>query len=170
VFVPEKQPNKHMTIENCAYSARTVDMTFGQALEVQNEGGPGSPLMAPYLENQPSTAVLVATPHGDPVRLYPKSPAGRYRLIDRLGNAWLEADVFVFVTSLHATTDIKGHYRIEGVPVGKVTVAARHPAIGDRWIEKPIEVSDGVVTTVDVTIPNDKPAKQPPSHPPKPLF
>jgi len=158
-IVAEKQPAKALVIHNCAFSQRTVDMTFGQSLEVKNDGGQG-PLFAPDFENQASPAVMIATPGGDPVKLYPKQP-GRYRLIDRVGNAWLDADVFVSVTPLHATSDAKGHYRIEGVPAGKLKLSAWHPAIAHAW-EKEVDVKDGVVTTVDVSIVNDKPAKQPP--------
>jgi hypothetical protein len=166
-IVTEKKPAKQIAIQNCAYSQRSVDMTFGQALEIRNDGGQG-PLFAPDFENQLSPAVMIATPAGDPVKLYPKQP-GRYRLIDRVGNAWLEADVFVSLTPLHATSDTSGHFRIEGVPVGKLKLNAWHPAIAHGF-EKDIEVQDGVVTTVDVTIPNDKPAQQPPSKPVKPIL
>jgi len=166
-IVAEKQPAKQITITNCAFSQRSVDMTFGQALEVKNDGG-GGPLFAPDFENQSAPAIMIATPGGDPVKLYPKQP-GRYRLIDRVGNAWLDADVFVSVTPLHAASDLKGHYRIEGVPVGKLKLNAWHPAIAHAW-EKEIEVKDGVVTTVDVSIVNDKPAQQPPPPSVKPIL
>jgi len=62
------------------------------------------------------------------VRLYP-AQIGRYRLIDRAKNDWMEADVYVIGHPLHAVTDEQGHYRIEGVPVGKLKIAAQHPAI-----------------------------------------
>jgi hypothetical protein len=158
--VLETHPAKLVTIANCAYSARSVDMTFGQVLEVKNDNA--GPMFAPYLENQYQPAVLLATPGGDPVKLYPKSP-GRYRLIDRVGNSWLEADVFVSVTPVHTTSDVTGHYRLEGVPVGKMTLNAWHPAI-DHSFKQEVDIKDGVVTTVDVTIPNDKAAPQPSSR------
>jgi hypothetical protein len=166
-IVAEKAPTKQIGIHNCAFTQRSVDMTFGQALEVKNDGGQG-PLFAPDFENQSSPAIMIATPGGDPVKLYPKQP-GRYRLIDRVGNAWLDADVFVSVTPLHTASDIKGHYRIEGVPVGKLKLSAWQPAIAHGW-EKDIDVKDGVVTTVDVTIVNDKPAAQPPPPSVKPIL
>ena len=166
-IVAEKQPAKSIIIHNCAFSSRSIDMTFGQSLEVKNDGG-GGPMFAPDFENQASPAIMIATPGGDPVKLYPKQP-GRYRLIDRVGNAWLEADVFVSVTALHTVSDTKGHYRIEGVPVGKLKVNAWHPAIAHKW-EKEIDVKDGVVTTVDVSIVNDKPALQPPPVAVKPVL
>ncbi len=157
--VLEKKPSERITISNCAYNTRSVALTFGQALEVKNDGGP---MYAPDFENQISPAVMMATPGGDPIRLYPKKP-GRYRLIDRVGNSWLDADVFVSVTPLHGVSDAKGHYRIEGVPVGKMKLHAWHPAIAHAF-EQDVDVKDGVVATVDITIPNVKPAAQPPSH------
>jgi hypothetical protein len=166
--VSEKRPTETLTISNCAFGARTVAMTFGQALEVKNVSAATIPLYAPYFENQPSTAVLIATQGGDPIRLYPKS-LGRYRLLDRLGNTWLEADVYVSGNPLHTVTDVKGHYRVEGVPVGKLNLEAFHPAIAVQF-KKEVEIRDGVVTTMDITIANDKAAVQPPSHPLKPLM
>jgi hypothetical protein len=164
--VREKHPNELVTIANCAYSARTVVMTFGQALEVKNDHA--GPLFAPFFENQPSPAVLVATPGGDPVRLYPKN-IGRYRMIDRVGNSWLEADVFVVGNSVHAVSDVNGHYRIEGVPVGKLKLNALHPSIAHGF-DQDVDVKDGVVTTVNVTIANDKAAARPPTRNFKPLL
>jgi hypothetical protein len=165
-FIPEQRPSRVVTIANCTYSARNVDMTFGQALEVKNDNA--GPLFAPYLVNQPATAVLLATPGGDPVRLYPKTP-GRYRLADRVGNTWLDAEVFVAVTPLHTVTDAVGHYRIEGVPPGKMTLHAWHPAIAHS-VTKDVDVRDGVVATVDVSIANDKAATMPSARVPKPLL
>lgn len=164
--VLEKKQGELVTIANCAYSARSVAMTYGQVLEVKNDRA--GPMFAPDLENQTAPAVMMATPGGDPVRIYPKKP-GRYRLIDRVGNSWLEADVFVSVTPLHAVTDVKGHYRIEGVPVGKLTLHAWHPAIAHPF-EQAVEIKDGVVATVDVTIPNDKAATPPPTRTLKPIL
>jgi len=164
-IVAEKQPAVRVTISHCAYSARSVAMTFGQVLEVKNEGGP---MYAPDLENQTAPAIMMATPGGDPVRIYPKKP-GRYRLIDRVGNSWLEADIFVSVTPLHTVSDLQGHYRIEGVPVGKMTIHAWHPAIA-HGVEKEVDVKDGVVSNVDLSVVNDKPAERPPSRDLKPIL
>ena len=159
-YIPEKRPSKLISVSHCAYGARTIDMTFGQALEVKNEGS--KPMFAPDFENQPSPAIMVATLGGDPVRLYPKKP-GRYRLVDRIGNTWMDADVFVLLQPLHAVTDASGHFRIEGVPVGKLKIGVDHPAIA-KQVQKDIEVKDGVVTNVDLTLPNEKAALPPPSR------
>ncbi len=165
-YLPEKNPSKLLSISHCAYGARTVDMTFGQALEVKNEGS--ASMFAPDFENQTSPAIMVATVGGDPVRLYPKRP-GRYRLVDRMGYSYLEADVFVLYQPLHTVTDLEGHFRIEGVPVGKLKVNAEHPAIEGSTSED-IDVKDGVVTKVTLTIPNLKAAARPPSRDLKPVL
>jgi len=165
-FVPEKKPSKQITIANCAYSARTIDMTFGQALEVKNDNA--GPMFAPQFENQLDPAIMIATPQGDPVRLYPRSP-GRYRLIDRVGSSWLEADVYVLLQPLHAVTDVAGHFRIEGVPVGKLKVGVTHPAI-EGQVQQDVEVKDGVVSTVELTLPNVKPAARPATRNLKPVI
>ena len=165
-YIPEQQTSQLLTIANCAYSARTVAMTFGQALEVKNYNA--GPLFAPTFENQADPVLMVATPNGDPVRLYPRAP-GRYRLIDRAGHSWLEADVYVLFQPLHAVTDLAGHFRIEGVPVGKLKIGVQHPAI-DKQIQQDIEVKDGVVSEVELTLPNAKPAPRPPSRNLKPLI
>ncbi len=158
-FLPEQKEAKRIFIKDCAFSERTIDLTFGQALEVQNKSAPSAGLYGPSFENQPLPALMMATPNGDPVRLYPKV-MGRYRLVDRSGHKWMDADVYVIGQPLHAVTDISGHYRIEGVPVGKLHIGVRHPAIeGD--VHEDIDVKNGVVTKVDLNVPFDKSAPQP---------
>jgi len=165
-YVAEKNPSKVLPISHCTYGARTVDLTFGQSLDVKNEGS--APMFAPDFENQSSPAIMVATLGGDAVHLYPKHP-GRYRLIDRLGYSYLEADVFVLYQPLHAVSDIAGHFRIEGVPVGKMKIGVEHPAIAGQQSQD-VEVKDGVVTKVSFTIPNAKAAVRPPSRDVKPVL
>jgi hypothetical protein len=165
-YIPEQRPARELSISHCAYGARTIDMTFGQALLVKNEGS--KPMFAPDFENQVAPAIMIATLGGDPVRLYPKKP-GRYRLVDRIGNSWMDADVFVLLQPLHTVTDASGHFRIEGVPVGKMKLGVDHPAIADQ-VQKDIEIKDGVVTNIDVSLANTKPAPQPPSRDLKPIL
>jgi len=175
-FVPERNESERIYIRDCAYSTRTVVLTMGQALEVQNKSA-GLFMYAPELENQPHPALMMATQNGDPVRLYP-AQIGRYRLIDRAKNDWMEADVYVIGHPLHAVTDEQGHYRIEGVPVGKLKIAAQHPAIFtlpdagnlEQDIRADVEVQSGIVTHVDLTIPFVKVAPRPPPREHKPIL
>jgi hypothetical protein len=161
VFVAEHDEGELLTIDHCVPSSRTVVLTFGQRLEVKNASDPAAKRSyAPQFENWPDKALMVATPGADPVRLYPKA-MGRYRLVDRAGNDWFEADVFVIGHPLHAVTDANGHFRIEGVPVGKRKVDVRHPAI-DAHVTKEVELRQNVVEKVDLVLPNTRPAPSPP--------
>lgn len=163
-FINEKSPAQRIEIRDCAYSARTVALTLGQRIEVANKST--GFMFAPALENQPAPAIMMATPNGDPVKLYPKRP-GRYRIVDKGGNDWMEADVYVIGQPLHAVSDENGHYRIEGVPVGKLKLGARHPFIsGDVQVD--VDVQSSTVMKADVTIPYTKDEPRPPSIPEQP--
>jgi len=161
LFVPERREAELLTVSDCTPSARTVVLTYGQRLEVKNASPDATKrTFAPQFENWPEHALMLATPGADPVRLYPKA-LGRYRLVDRAGQDWFEADVFVIGHPLHAVTDLAGHFRIEGVPVGKRKVDVRHPAI-DAHVVKEIDVKQNVVEKVDLVLPNTRPAVAPP--------
>lgn len=172
-YVPEGKESQKITIESCAYSQRTIVLTLGQALDVQNLTGD---IYAPELENEPAPALMMAAPKSDPVRLYP-SKIGRYRVIERTSHKWIEADLFVIGHPLHAVTDLTGHYRIDGVPVGKLKVGAIHPYIvssadGGQQddVSKEIDVQPGVIAKVDLVIPYAKIAPRPPSLDRKPVL
>lgn len=165
-YLPEGHEAQRVTIDNCAYSQRTVVLTLGQALEVQNLT---QDTFAPELENEPAPALMMAAPGSDPVKLYP-TKMGRYRVIERTSHKWMEVDLFVIGHRLHSVTDTSGHYRIEGVPVGKLTVSALHPFIeisldGGRQqdVKREVDVQAGIVTKVDLTIPYAKVAPRPAS-------
>lgn len=149
-FVPEKNEAKTVHIVDCMYDTRTVTLTFGQRLEVKNDG---DELLIPGLEPLLSPAMMVAPPHADPVKLYPPKP-GRYRLVERSGRSYMTAHVFVSPHPMHATTDLSGHYRIDGVPAGKRQVQAHHPEIGDgpRATVKTVDVVPNVVTKLDFVV------------------
>lgn len=150
-YVPEKNEAKTVRIVDCMYDTRTVTLTFGQRLEVKNEG---DLLLIPGLEPVLTAAMMVATPHGDPVKLYPPKP-GRYRLIDRSGGrSYMTADVFVSPHPMHGTTDARGRYRIDGIPVGKRQVQAHHPQIGagEKATIKEVEIVAGVVKSLDFVL------------------
>lgn len=145
-FVPERTEAEELTIEGCAFARRTVTMTFGQRLEVKNLA---KEYWTPKLE--PSTGIVnMAIPGGDPVKIYPKKP-GRYHLVD-LDRRYASADVFTFLHPLHTSSGALGAYRIDGVPVGKVTVNTSHPRIPGADASQEIEVKAGVVHRVDLTI------------------
>lgn len=145
-YIPEKEEAKTITIEGCAYEKRTLTLTYGQRIEVKNEA---SDFWTPTLEPGSNLVLRMATPKGDPVRIYPKKP-GHYILSDR-DRRYAEVDVYAFLHPLHDVTSIQGKYRIDGVPVGKVKVNARHPRIDDEKTVE-LEVKPGVVHKVDFVI------------------
>lgn len=146
-YIPEKNEAKEVTIEGCAYTQRTVTMTFGQRLDIKNLS---KDLWTPVLQPGPNLVMMMAPPNGDPVKLYPKKP-GRFLLGDR-ERRYAEADVFVFLHPLHASTNLEGKYRIDGVPVGKVKVNTTHPQIDGAEASVEVDVKEGVVHRVDLQI------------------
>ncbi|KYF60083.1 hypothetical protein BE08_22840, partial [Sorangium cellulosum] len=139
-YVPERDEAEKVTIHGCAFSTRTVAMTFGQRLEVANL----DPLESymPNLEGAPFMAVLIAMPQGLPVRFHPPQP-GYYELVDKMPTKpFLKAEVFVLKFSTHDVTDLDGKFEIKNIPVGKVLTAALLPAI-DQDVKKEIEIKEG---------------------------
>lgn len=161
IFVPEKNESQLATIDQCAYSARTFVLTYGQRLDVKNLSAPATQkIYAPDFENAPGYALMVAPPGADAVRLYPKL-IGRYRLVDKMKNDWMEADVYVIGHPLHSVSNAAGHYRLDGVPIGKRTVNFFHPAIPGDGVNKDVEVRANVVAKLDATLPYVKPKAAP---------
>jgi hypothetical protein len=156
-YVKEKDDPVRVTIgPRCAYPSRTIALTYGQRLEISNGTGL---LFAPLLEQGNSPAVMVAPPHenGEAVKIYP-TKAGYFALTDQL-QLFVHEDLYVFRHPLHAVTDTAGHFRIDGVPVGKLEVGVHHPTV-DADAKAPVEVVAGAVQKVDLTltyVPKPKP-------------
>ena len=145
-YVPAKDEAKQIDIEGCGYTARTAVITFGQRLEVKNRS---KDFWTPVLQPGPTTVMMMASPNADPVRLYPKKP-GRFIVVDR-DRKYVDVDLFVLLQPLAAVTDTKGHYRIDGIPVGKVKVGTMHPRFnGDAETE--VEIKSGVIAKVDLQL------------------
>jgi hypothetical protein len=148
-YVAEKNDAVKVTITpRCAYPSRTIAITYGQRLDIANQS---RLLFAPAIDQSMNTAVMVAPPreNGEPVRLYPDK-AGYFQLTDHM-EPYVKEDLYVFRHPLHAVSDLSGHYRVDGVPVGKLKVGAHHPTI-DADAESPVEVTAGGVAKVDLTI------------------
>ncbi len=145
--IPEKTPSKRVTIDGCVFSARTIDLTFGQVIEVANKD---VKLHAPQLDTNVLPALMVAPPNGPPVSVYPRKP-GFSTLSDQLGPPYVVADVYAMLQPLHTTSSIDGHYRIDGVPVGKLDVNVRLKAI-NKDVTRSVDVVAGVVQKVDITL------------------
>jgi hypothetical protein len=94
---------------------------------------------------------MIAPPgrNGDPIKLYPPK-AQHYLMVDTM-QSFVRQDLFVFRHPLHAVSDLTGHYRIDGVPVGKLKVGATLPII-ELNADADVEVRANVVEHVDLTL------------------
>ena len=148
-YIPEKSPAKQVTITpNCAYTSRTITMTFGQRLEVTNQS---KYPFAPMIESEVSPAVMMAAPlgMGDPVRLYPRRP-GHAAMTDFM-QPYVRQDLYALRFPLHTVSNEVGHYRIDGVPVGKMGVRALHPTVASE-AQAPVDIAANVVSKMDITL------------------
>jgi hypothetical protein len=148
-FIPAQDEVKRVTIgTNCGFPERTITMTYGQRLDIANDS---KTPFGPYLDNVPAVSVRIAPPEqrGDAVKILPPKP-GHYLLVDQL-QPFVREEVYVLLQPLHAVTDKTGHFRIEGVPVGKMSVAAELSAVGGRAVEQ-VEVHPKVVENVELTL------------------
>ncbi len=160
-YIPETREAKLVTIEDCAFTQRTIDLTYGQRLDIANKT---NVMFAPALSGFTTPALMIAPPNADPVHLYPPKP-GYYTMSDRFEGVYLKADVYVVLHPLHAVSDLAGHYRIDGIPAKtKLSVFARLASIGEAATE--IEVLPNVVAKADLTLTYASPKDA--GAPPKP--
>lgn len=149
-FVPEKEEAEPVIIDGCGYEKRTVTMTFGQRLEITNKS---KEFWTPMLEPGANRVMMMAPPKNtDPVKIYPKKP-GHWLLTDH-DRHYAVVDVYAFLHPLHASTDAAGHFRIDGIPVGKLKVGATHPRISGN-AESEVDIRENVVQKVDLVLHND---------------
>lgn len=148
-YLPSRREAKPVAIRGCAFDTRTVALTFGERLDIQNRDTKMSYL--PKLIGARHPVEMVAVPKGDPVKLYP-TDVGHYVLGDGMNRNWMRADVFVLKYPTHDVTGLDGSFRVEGIPVGKARVTAYLPAI-DKSVDAEIEVKEGEATLVDLLIP-----------------
>lgn len=149
-YVPPRPSPRVVTVKGCAFDAKTITVTYGQRLDIANADDEA---YLPHLVGAKAPALMVAMPHLAPVKVYPPE-IGRYLLTDDLKHPWMKADVYVFKFSTHGVTSLDGRFRIEGVPVGHLTVAAQHPIIPSipGTAEKAVDVKAGETTRVELTI------------------
>jgi hypothetical protein len=148
-YLPEKSEVAQATIgEGCGYSARSIALTFGQRLDIVNDSRLP---FAPYLEGAPQLTVMIAQPNhqGEPVKIYPPR-ADYFPLRDQL-QKFVRGDVYVLRQPLHAVTDRQGHFRIDGVPTGKLQIGARLAALLGEAV-KDIEVRGDAVERVELLL------------------
>jgi hypothetical protein len=148
-YIPVSSNVKRVAITpNCGFRERTITATFGQRIEVVNDS---KIPFGPFLDGVQRPAVMIAPPeqNGDPVKIYPPQP-GHYYMRDEM-QPYVKEDVYVLLQPLHTVSDLTGHYRIEGVPVGKLKVAAQLGAISAET-HADVEVLANVVQSVELVL------------------
>ena len=143
-YVPTTESKQTVSARGCAFSTRTISLTFGQAIDLVSKDREA---YAPELLGSRMQAQMLALPGGVASTLYPPQP-GHYELTDSI-KVFMLADVFVLKYATHDVTSLDGRYEIKGIPVGKVRLNALLPATNTS-IEKEIEIKAG--ETLDVPL------------------
>lgn len=126
-YIPPKQEAVPITITNCAFSQRTVVMTNGQHLTVQNLMN--AKQFLPHLDGARQPATVVAVPGGEPIKVFSRG-ISRYWLRDQMGRQQMVAHVFHLPYATATVTDLNGTFRLEGIPAGgTVKVSAMLPQL-----------------------------------------
>jgi hypothetical protein len=145
-YVPATESKQTVSARGCAFSTRTVSLTFGQAIDVISKDREA---YAPNLLGSHMQAQMLALPGGAPSTLYPPQP-GHYELTDSI-KIFMLADVYVLKYATHDVTSLDGRYEIKRIPVGKVRLNALLPATNTS-IEKEIEIKAGETLEVPLEL------------------
>ncbi len=146
-YVPEQHSVVEVEASGCAWSSRTLALTFGQRIDVVAKDRRA---YVPDLLGAKMAAQLIALPGGAGSALYPQSP-GRYVLVDSM-RIFATAEVLVLKYATHDVTGLDGRYTIERIPAGKATLSAFLPATGET-VEKEIEITPSGVLEVNIDLP-----------------
>jgi hypothetical protein len=155
-FVPAASDAVRVEVRDCMYETRTIGMTFGQRIEVVNQGRRAH---IPHLVGGSMKALMVALPRGESIKLFPTQP-GRYVLSDQM-NIFMHTDVLVVKYATLDVTGLAGEFEIGRIPVGEVTVTAFLPAIMTK-VERKATIRENQTTELDFTMKYRKP---PPERP-----
>jgi hypothetical protein len=148
-YVPEKEPKQTIAARGCAFSTRTMALTYGQTIDLVSKDAEG---YVPNLLGSHMAAQMIALPGGAPSTLYPPEP-GHYLLTDDI-KVYMLTDVFVLAYATHDVTSLDGHFSIQGIPAGKVMISALLPNTGGV-VEKEIEIKAGQNTELNLDLPFD---------------
>jgi hypothetical protein len=130
--------------EGCAWSSRTIALTFGQRLEVENMD---SQPYIPSLLGAPTPALRIAMPHGPTVPLFFPRP-GHFALLETTRD-YMRAEVFVLPFPTARVTELDGRFSFDALPVGDARVTAYLPAIG-KTVDQRVMIEAG--KTLDLTL------------------
>lgn len=153
-YVPAKEPKQVIAARGCAFSTRTVALTFGQTLEIVSKDREA---YVPNLLGSRMKAQLLALPGGAGSTVYPPEP-GHYLLTDDI-KLFMMADVFVVKYSTYDVTGLDGKYEIAGIPVGKARISALLPATG-AVVERDIEIKADTPLELPLELPFDAKAAE----------
>jgi hypothetical protein len=145
-YLPEKEPTKVVSARGCAFSTRTIALTFGQTLQVVSKDREA---YVPNLLGSNQKIQLLALPRGEGSVLYPPD-IGHYLLTDDI-KVFMLADVYVLKYSTHDVTSLDGRYEITGVPPGRLRLNALLPSTG-VVAERVIDIKAGEVIEVPLEI------------------
>jgi hypothetical protein len=148
-YVPEKEPKQTVAARGCAFSTRTIALTYGQTIDVVSKDREA---YVPNLLGSRMKAQMLALPGGVGSTLYPPEP-GHYVLTDDM-KLFMMADVFVVKYSTHDVTGLDGAYEISGIPVGKARISALLPST-EAVVEKDIEIKAGETLQLPLELPFD---------------
>jgi len=132
-YVPEQHSIVTVPASGCAWSTRTLSVTFGQRIDILAKDRKA---YVPDLLGAKMPAQLIALPGGAGSTVYAQQP-GRYVLVDSL-RIYSMADVLVLKYATHDVTGLDGKFNIERIPVGRVTVSALLPATGETFEQEAI--------------------------------
>jgi hypothetical protein len=130
--------------EGCAWHSRTIALTFGQRLEIENVD---SQPYIPSLLGAPTPALRIAIPHGAPVPLFFPRP-GHFALLETTRD-YMRAEVFVLPFPTARVTELDGRFSFESLPVGDARITAYLPAIG-KTVDQRVQIEAG--KTLDLTL------------------
>lgn len=148
-YVPEQHSIVQVIGSGCAWSSRTIALTFGQRIDIVAKDRKA---YVPDLIGAQMPAQLIALPGGAGSTVYAQQP-GRYALVDSL-RIYSMADVVVLKYATHDVTGLDGKFQIERIPAGKVTVSALLPATG-ATIEQEVEIEPSRTKEINFVIPFD---------------
>lgn len=148
-YVPEQHSIVTLPASGCAWSTRTVAMTFGQRLDIVAKDRKA---YVPDLVGAKMPAQLIALPGGSGSTVYAQQP-GRYALVDSL-RIYSVADVLVLKYATHDVTGLDGKFQIERIPAGRVTVSALLPATGETS-EQAVEIEASRTVDLKIVLPFD---------------
>jgi hypothetical protein len=143
-YRPAKPAARRVRIEGCALRPRTIAMTQGDRLVIENlDAFAFAPLFGPAYEAKPlprGQRVFLRTYPGtiEPLSCSSDAPCGR-------------ADVYVLRHPVHAVSGANGAYRIENVPAGElVRLTALHPLFED--VDAQVWLDPGQKLRVDLVV------------------